>query len=62
VTLPLFIDELHIAPEYRGRRVGQRVIERVIKEAKDPDLPVKLTVLKVNPAKELLFENALQSE
>jgi ribosomal protein S18 acetylase RimI-like enzyme len=49
----VFIDELHILPEYQRRGIGQQVIEQVFKEAQERNLPVKLHVLAVNPAQKL---------
>ena len=46
----IFIDELHILPEYQGLRIGTSAIEAVIQEAREAGLPVKLMVLTVNPA------------
>jgi serine/threonine protein kinase/GNAT superfamily N-acetyltransferase len=49
----MFIDELHIRPEYQRRGIGEQAVEHVIKEAQEKRLPVKLTVLAVNPAQNL---------
>jgi GNAT superfamily N-acetyltransferase len=44
----LCINELHILPEYQRRGIGKQAIEQVFKEARERNLPVKATVLKVN--------------
>lgn len=44
----VFIDELHILPEYQRRGIGKQAIEQVFKEAREKSLPVQATVLKVN--------------
>jgi RimJ/RimL family protein N-acetyltransferase len=44
----IFIDEIHIAPEYQHQGVGRQAIEQVRREASDKHLPVKATVLTVN--------------
>jgi GNAT superfamily N-acetyltransferase len=44
----IFIDEMHIRPEYQGRGIGTKLIEQELKLAREKGLPVKLTVLTVN--------------
>ncbi len=44
----LFINELHVVPEYQRLGIGKQAIEQVFKEALEKNLPVKATVLKVN--------------
>jgi GNAT superfamily N-acetyltransferase len=44
----VFVDELHILPEYQRRGIGRQAIEQVFREAREKNLPVKATVLKVN--------------
>jgi GNAT superfamily N-acetyltransferase len=44
----IFIDELHILPEYQRQGIGKEAIEQVFQEARERSLPVKATVLKVN--------------
>ncbi len=58
----VFIDEIHILSEYQRMGIGRRIIERVIAEAQKLGLPVKLTVLKVNCAQNLYFENGIQCD
>ena len=50
----IFIDELHILPEYQRRGIGREAIEQVFQEAREKSLPVKATILKINrPSKNL---------
>jgi ribosomal protein S18 acetylase RimI-like enzyme len=49
----LFVDELHILPEYQRLGIGEQIIKQVFREAEQKDLPVRLTVLAVNPAQRL---------
>jgi ribosomal protein S18 acetylase RimI-like enzyme len=49
----VFIDELHILPQYQRRGIGEQAIEQVIKEARGRSLPVRLTVSEANPAQNL---------
>lgn len=51
----VFIDELHILPEYQRRGIGRQAIEQVFNEAREKSLPVKATVLKVNRPSLKLF-------
>jgi predicted acetyltransferase len=44
----VFIDELHILPEYQRRGIGKQAIGQVFIEAQEKSLPVEATVLKVN--------------
>jgi len=44
----LFIDEIHILPEYQRQGIGKQTIDRVLDEARQRGLPVEATVLKVN--------------
>lgn len=46
----IFIDELQLLPDFQSLGFGARVIETVLEEARNAELPVKLTVLTVNPA------------
>lgn len=53
----IFIDEIHILPEYQRQGIGKQVIERVLKEAWEKKLPVQATVLNVNKPSQKLFFN-----
>lgn len=48
-----FIANIEILPEYQGRGLGAAVIERIIAEATACGLPLRLQVLKINPARRL---------
>ncbi len=49
----LYLDNLHISPEYQGKGIGRYVIENIFAKADVRGLPVTLLVLEVNPAKKL---------
>lgn len=49
----MFIDEIHIVPEFQNCGIGRMAIEAVIHEAHEEGIPVRLTVLMVNPAQHL---------
>jgi ribosomal protein S18 acetylase RimI-like enzyme len=46
----LVLDNIALLPEYRGRRVGRMLIEDTLGVAARRGIPVRLNVLKVNPA------------
>lgn len=48
-----FIANIEILPEQQGRGLGAAVIAHVIEEADAHDFPVRLQVLKINPARRL---------
>ena len=47
------IVQIQLLPEYQGRGIGRQVIEDLQREARSSGVPLKLSVLKVNPAKRL---------
>ena len=47
----LQLDQLYILPEYQRRGIGAHVLRLVLADAGGSGLPVRLRVLKVNPAK-----------
>lgn len=49
----VFIDNIHILPEYQGKGIGSSVISRVFEDADVRGLPVKLHLLRKNPVKSL---------
>ena len=49
----LAIDQLFLLPEYQGKGIGTALIHRVLARAKEMQVPVKLWVLRVNPAQSL---------
>jgi ribosomal protein S18 acetylase RimI-like enzyme len=44
---------IRVAPEYQGRGIGTRLVSAVLRDAHSRGLPVRLRVLKVNPARRL---------
>lgn len=50
----IFIDELHILPEYKRRGIGRQAIERVFANARERQLPVRATILRNNYPSQLL--------
>ena len=46
----IFLENIGLLPEWQGRGLGSRIIEDVLAEAASADMPVRLKVLKVNPA------------
>lgn len=54
----LFIRELHLLPEQRGRGVGSWVLEQLAQWAAERQLPlVRLMVFKSNPARQLYLRH-----
>lgn len=49
----VYFNNIQIHPDYRGRGLGTRLIQHVIAEAEQLRLPIRLRVLKGNPAKDL---------
>ena len=45
--------QIFILPDYQRRGIGSRLIERLLAEARAARLPLRLRVLRVNPAFEL---------
>jgi len=45
--------QIFILPEYQRRGIGSHLIERLLAEARATNLPLRLRVLRVNPAFEL---------
>ncbi len=48
-----YIDSIHLLPEFQGNGIASRLIQDVIAEGIAMGLPVELTVLETNPAKQL---------
>jgi len=42
--------QIFILPEYQRRGIGSKLIERLLAEARNAQLPLRLRVLRVNPA------------
>ncbi|MFK3908758.1 GNAT family N-acetyltransferase [Pseudomonas monteilii] len=54
----LFIRELHLLPEHRGKGVGGRVLERLARWAVERHLPaLRLMVFRGNPARHLYLRH-----
>lgn len=49
----LYLGDIQIHDDYQGRGIGTYLIKKVIEEGESLDLPVRLRVLKGNPAHEL---------
>jgi ribosomal protein S18 acetylase RimI-like enzyme len=49
----LFLTDIEIVPEWRGRGLGTAIISAILAEARRRGLPVALQVLKGNPARRL---------
>ena len=49
----LQLEQLFILPEYQRRGIGSGLLENLLAEARGSGLPVRLRVLRVNPAKNL---------
>ncbi|MAG35132.1 MAG: GNAT family N-acetyltransferase [Dehalococcoidia bacterium] len=49
----LFLANIEILPPYQDRGIGTRIIEGILASARRDRLPVRLQVLKVNPARRL---------
>jgi ribosomal protein S18 acetylase RimI-like enzyme len=49
----IFLSVIEIHPEYQGKGIGTTVLSKIIKDSTEKMKPVRLRVLKVNPAKEL---------
>ncbi len=45
------INELYILPEYQRRGIGSHLVSKLLEEAREKHIPVRLGVLKVNPAR-----------
>jgi ribosomal protein S18 acetylase RimI-like enzyme len=49
----LFLADIEVLPEWRGRGLGTAIVGAVVAEARRRGLPAALQVLKVNPARRL---------
>jgi ribosomal protein S18 acetylase RimI-like enzyme len=49
----IFVEEIHLLPEFRGRGIGTQLLQGVLELAAERRLPVRLTVLAANPAQNL---------
>ena len=48
-----FLDEMALAASFRGRGIGARLVRSMMDGAKTAGLPLRLSVLQVNPARHL---------
>lgn len=55
-TEATLIANIYVYPEYQNRGIGTRLLEKVLREAEQNDVPVKLGVLKVNARARQLYE------
>jgi GNAT superfamily N-acetyltransferase len=49
----LFLSQIYILPEHQGQGIGTALIRSVLQRGAELDLPVRLRVLRVNPARRL---------
>ena len=49
----ILINKLYLLPKYHNRGIGSKLIRDVLDQARTQGLPVRLSVLKVNPARRL---------
>jgi GNAT superfamily N-acetyltransferase len=49
----LEIDQIYVLPEHQGQGIGTALIRSVLQRGVELDLPVRLRVLQVNPARRL---------
>jgi GNAT superfamily N-acetyltransferase len=49
----IVLEEIHIAPQFQGRGIGQMLIRKLLAEADERRIPTELKVLKRNPAQKL---------
>lgn len=50
------LQNIEIDPTYQGRGLGTEIVRRVLVDAKNHSIPVRLQVLKVNPRARALYE------
>ena len=48
----IFLDQLWILPEFQGQGFGRVILRQILEKAKSGGLPLRLWVLRVNPARE----------
>src|SRR5437879_9095405 len=49
----LYVSNIEILPEYQGRGLGTKILQRILAAAQRDGLTVTLRILKVNPARSL---------
>ena len=50
------VNQLFLLPEYQGRGIGETCMRRIMGEARPLGLPVRLSVLKVNPRARTFYQ------
>ena len=48
----IFLKNIQIAPSYQRRGIGSGIVKTLIEEVNERGIPIRLQVLKVNPARE----------
>lgn len=56
----LFLDTIALLPAYQGQGLGRTLVRRVLQSAAERSLPVRLHVLRVNPARTLYEQLGFQ--
>lgn len=49
----ILFDEIHLLPDYQRRGIGTLLLQELLVQAKGKQLPVRLMVLRANPARQL---------
>ena len=49
----ILFEEIHLLPDYQRRGIGTLLLQELLAHAKKKQLPVRLMVLQVNPARQL---------
>lgn len=49
----IMLDEIHLLPDYQRRGIGTLLLQELFAHAKSKQLPVRLIILRTNPAKQL---------
>ena len=49
----IYLADIQIGKDYQGKGIGSNILQSLIKKAQQAALPIRLKVLKVNPARNL---------
>lgn len=49
----ILFEEIHLLPDYQRRGIGTLLLQELLAHAKKEQLPVRLMVLQINPARQL---------